>query len=166
MRARSVEFRPASCIRLRRMPKYKKLKSFTVDRAKWARGGRGGNPGLLNDAGNMCCLGHISKQCGAKLNTFYGMPEDLAIDVHSKPYALLKDFLISIDVTARRDFYNNDLAGKAAIINDSRKTSDKQREAKLTKLFAKAGYKLKFVGKYVDGEYTAAQARKLHLLNG
>lgn len=42
----------------------KDIKSFTIDREKWVRGNIGGDSKLLNEQGNMCCLGQYLKACG------------------------------------------------------------------------------------------------------
>lgn len=49
--------------------KLKKPKEFTIDRSKWVQGGHKfksilGASKLLNNHGNMCCLGFYSKACG------------------------------------------------------------------------------------------------------
>ena len=38
------------------------MKTLTIDRGKWARGGHNGLPALLNDDGNQCCLGFAALQ--------------------------------------------------------------------------------------------------------
>lgn len=41
-----------------------KLITLTIDRKRWARGGKKGEAALLNDEGNMCCLGFACKKLG------------------------------------------------------------------------------------------------------
>ena len=115
------------------------MKTITVNRKKWARGGKNGESALLNDEGNMCCLGfacnQISRIPKSKLEGV-GMP----CDVYDKV-----SFLTEINSTFINGIGDNLLARTAAEINDDLRITDKMREYKLTRLFKSHGYKIRFI---------------------
>ena len=114
------------------------MKTVTVRRSTWVRGSIGGQSLLLNHDGNMCCLGfaicqvsrHI-RLCGLK---GVGDPQ--------------KVFARASFLTQRNEYgevLNNKFSNKAIEINDSNEISEKQREARLKRLFRANGIKLTFV---------------------
>lgn len=114
-----------------------------------------GETKLLNFEGNMCCLGHISLQCGVpgiELQNV-GSPKNVASLV-------LLDFLSTYRLTEwgyRSGVETTSLTNSAIEINDDKYLSDTEREKKLTTLFAGHGYTLKFEGEYLGGHLDAVQ---------
>ena len=118
------------------------IKTLTIDRSKWAcktnNEAREGGSWLCDKDGFKCCLGFLAVGCGASRSDIVdaATPED-------SPHAIRwpKEFRTSL-------YANTALAGKAMSINDKEK-SNSRRESRLTKLFAKAGIKLRFKGEYL-----------------
>ena len=126
---------------------------FTVDRAKWRCGNHGdkkrgkGPTELLNDGGYRCCLGFVSSQCGIadEHMVYVGEPCSLPVRIAKS----LDDILVRIagdddDETV----FNSSLSRDAMDINDNAKIGQDERESRLTKLFAKHGHELEFVGEF------------------
>jgi hypothetical protein len=115
---------------------------FTVDRAKWLRGGGGV---LLDNKGCMCCLGFVSEQCG--------VPRD-ALMLHATPCRTSAKFDLQGFLTELRErswadepFWGNTrLAGDAMEVNDNENLTDSERERELVAIFGGHGYELEFVG--------------------
>jgi hypothetical protein len=125
----------------------KKVKSLVIDRRKWGRNNKDGEKSgsyLRNNkeekddygksiAGKMCCLGFACRAFGIsaqKLND-NGIPSDIT---HNRLESIIPEWLLR---------FGGDTS-KLANINDSAQWSDKQKEAKITKIFAKHGIKVKF----------------------
>lgn len=106
------------------------MKKFTVRRSKWLRGGD--NACLLDDNGNMCCLGF-------GVNQICRVPKkDLLHEL--RPYFVLdRDTPFTHSEGEDRHFID-----KVVEINDSRDISDSVREKRLTKLFKENGIKVTF----------------------
>jgi hypothetical protein len=116
------------------------MKTITVDRKKWARGGKNGDACLLNDQGNMCCLGFAARQI-SRISRSALADAGMPCDVYMKP-----SFLTEIDTSSNpNEVQDNALSRAAANFNDDLKISDKMREYKLTRLFKKHGIKIRFV---------------------
>lgn len=136
---------------------------LVIDRTKWARGGINGSSMLLNDEGNMCCLGFAA--------IAVGLSEDDIIDVgefeelHADSHIELIDGLdfnpfCTIGDSGNDDnprIYNTEFHDEAVKINDfvpDRPRSEyytgpvieteEQRELVLIELFLKAGIDLSF----------------------
>jgi hypothetical protein len=144
----------------------KDVKEFTIKRSKWARGGINGKSALLNNQGNMCCLGHYAKACGFSNND---------IDSLSGPVDLYRDKSCSIGKAWSANYIGNNLeiiAWKTKLlendvsldgviyklnsgnawdlmeINDRDRCefdNESDREKELIKRFKKIGIKVKFV---------------------
>jgi hypothetical protein len=118
-----------------------KMKSFTVRRKKWARGGINGEAALLNDEGCMCCLGFAACQISR-------IPKTILFD-EGEPNGVYKSnsFLTVLEKLEddSTEVSNNDLANRAMAINDDTDISDKMREAKLKRLFRKHKIIINFV---------------------
>lgn len=136
-----------------------------IDRKTWLRGGDEG--ALRNEAGSQCCLGFVCKKLGLTNNDILdvGMPDDVLSNERLPEFRkmTLKERLSPLirvkDATSRR------WVSDAAVINDNCSLPDSWyakheeysleeehaalealREEKLTKLFAKNGFELKFIG--------------------
>lgn len=127
--------------------KRKYVRSFVVDRSKWLNGHvvdqTGDDSMLVSDQeatkGMMCCLGFYGQQCG-KL-TKKAMLGHVSYDwmnLRRVPSALLSFIEEGTDTLLADDIMR---------VNDSRLTP-KERETRLKTLFASAGVRLTFTGKY------------------
>ena len=108
------------------------MKKFTVKRSKWLRGT--GNGKLLNLQGKMCCLGFA-------VNQICRIPKKKLLREWS-PLDVVKDTLR--DGVFTKDDNNKYFVEQAIKANDNGAISDKAREARLTKIFKKAGIKVIF----------------------
>lgn len=128
------------------------MKTITINRANWVRALAGkpddfmGDRALLNEDGNMCCLGFICHQTGTPKHVLADLATPGSVlytggDRGRIPKVLLND---SVDHTLPFP-YDSELANKAISINDTVMPS-KDRERELKKLFAGI-YNLEFVGK-------------------
>ncbi len=115
------------------------IKQLTIDESKWVRGNVGGESALLNEAGNMCCLGFLSKSCGVPTEALAGtaMPDNLSPNHRSQLPAQLFD-------TDPRFQAGSDWTTEAADINDDDQLRLSSRRQRLVKHFEKIGIKLKF----------------------
>lgn len=130
-------------------------KQLEVDRSRWVFGGKRfreelGETAMLNDQGNMCCLGQICYQAGVGAESLLEQadPED-ALEREMRPLTKMR-------------FYgpaNTTLACQAMRINDSKGKGLQQREYELQALFREAGYKLKFTGKYPESVLAGKRRR-------
>lgn len=120
---------------------------FTVDRKTWYRGYGSDNSKLLLENGMMCCLGHISLQCGLT---------ERQILHRTTPYrAITNDGFLGqkvFNVPVGFDWLLNDshdstseIAGEMMNVNDSIELSEEIREKRLIELAAKAGHELEFI---------------------
>lgn len=132
--------------------KQSEKKEIIIDRSKWRTGGwitkhnknttGCGDVALLNEEGNMCCLGFISRQQSKKSKEQYfnrAIPSELSFVVTGLSYR-----------TKDGSVLDTDLSDAAMDINDNTKTTYKQKEKELIELFNKnkySPYKLKFIGK-------------------
>lgn len=113
-------------------------RTYIIDKSKWVFGGRLnrkrlGLSRLLNDEGNMCCLGQCALQDGAK---------DLENELTPSNVRgqLPRDNWMVNEV-------GNDsgLADEAMCINDSPALTQREREKRLREVFRKAGHRIKFI---------------------
>lgn len=112
---------------------------YTVNRKMWARGGRAGYPALRNDAGKQCCLGFVGRQCGIPISHLKNEPLPCNVENHTQRAKWPKWFI------NQRNGNNTKDCILAAATNDKKDITDKVREAKLKKLFAKHGDRIVFV---------------------
>lgn len=107
------------------------IKEFKVNRNKWLRGS---TSELIDDNGNMCCLGFICNQLGIPKASMKDKDNPYEIKV-LLPY--LTEMYHSLIV-------DSDLAKKAVQFNDDSNLFESEREAQLIKLFKKHNLTLKF----------------------
>lgn len=100
------------------------MKKFIIKTSHWLRGGKA-NSKLRNEAGNMCCLGHLAKACDATNSQiqYHALPKS-AISVNW-PDGLIK-----------ANGEHTLLCSQIIITNDDPSLSPKERKSRLTKLFA------------------------------
>lgn len=109
-------------------------RNFVIDRNTWARKTYGIDKGpsrLLNELGNMCCLGHIAVQLGCNESEIKGMGVPHKTDVGTKRFGM--------------EFVNTNLMTMLLIENDDFKTEDKVKEEKITEILHKNGFGCKFI---------------------
>jgi hypothetical protein len=124
-----------------------KVKEFTIDRAKWYRGKGPKESCLLNDEGQMCCLGFFAKACGIEDDKIQG--KACPPEVH---YGGDCDDWESVLIRGERSStfgVVDDMSFTAhslMITNDYMHHSDQVKEEKIIKEFAYYGITVKFVG--------------------
>lgn len=113
---------------------------FTVERAKWSRGGKNGPTRLLNGEGNMCCLGFLGEACGVPRGALGRAAFPSTLRVH---YGRLEypGWLFGPPTTSTRKMREDDFTE----INDNPNISDAKRERLLAEEFAKHGITVRFV---------------------
>ncbi len=131
-------------MRIRKTPP----KEFEVDRSKWVHGRKNtetlGATSLLNENGNMCCLGFYAKACGATKESIlgHGYPGgELNIPLMGEGYN---------DDYGWSSYRNSALCREAMTANDA-STDKKEKETKIKELFKEGGVKLTFTGRYPKG---------------
>lgn len=113
-----------------------KLKELRIDRRRWVRGHIGGRSALLNEEGNMCCLGFACRK--------EGIPEKDLKDVLN-PFQVKNSRERVLSLVTKRG-YNRKATGDAVDINDNTIITEQEREAQLKPVLAKLGYKVVFTG--------------------
>lgn len=114
-----------------------KVVSFDIDRRYWSRGAGGSS--LLNDEGEMCCLGFYSLACGVKFDS---------IDYVSYPHGIRGKRPRQMDwLFALSPFKNdrNESEYALANLNDKEDVRNSDRERKIKRRFARAGVTVNFV---------------------
>ena len=124
---------------------------FIIDRRKWRRGGndsrltfRYGETYLLNEQGNMCCLGQICKQLDIPDEYILGVNHPHQINPAAENYSSLINILLRQSV-AKTCYLNTELAYKAVCINDDPFIHSDLREQQLTELFKKYDHEIEFI---------------------
>lgn len=106
------------------------MRTIVLDPMKWYRGQGADNSYLLDDNGNMCCLGFTGREVGATDEQMFGLatpyslvcnidPEDRADDPVAQ--ALIEMKIITQDPHALprwRDFHNSTMARGLFTVND------------------------------------------------
>lgn len=110
-----------------------KLLTCTVNRKTWVRGKnvmQKGMSALLNEAGNMCCLGHLGIACGVpKDKLLYKVHPDNLPPTEASKYPYVSGW------------------AKFMAVNDDYDTSDAEKEKKLRELAKENGFRFRFTGK-------------------
>lgn len=121
---------------------------LTIDRSRWVNGDNcsyngyndmlvnnlGGRSKLLNDKGNMCCVGFLGKACGLSDDQINGM----GTLINFNAYGAIRDLEMKI---RENDIYST---------NDARMANPEfEREALLIEKFANIGIKVTFVGEAI-----------------
>ena len=115
------------------------MKCFRINRQKWFRGKGADSSRLLNEYGQMCCLGFLALEAGYKEEEIKkkSTPREPAYDCGIKGDVAK---LVEGDVTpSGKRVKNNAICDQLMLINDSMMLSDYDREVKLTAEFAKIG---------------------------
>lgn len=117
-------------------------KTLVINRARWARGENDGmETALLGDGNRKCCLGFYAQQCG-----YTGMIRDLS--------DLTEISTCNFTGLTKSDGNATAVHSRLLRTNDAIRISDKERETRISKIFAEIGVKVKFVGKYPKNKET------------
>lgn len=114
------------------------MKIVIISRKKWARGQikKYGDSSLLNDKGNMCCLGFVAKSCGVPLNTLKGIASYATLIKGSRK-------LLPKKLRPFQNGWDNTLTTILIGVNDN-KISAKLREQRIIELFKEANIQIRF----------------------
>lgn len=127
------------------------MKTFIIKRSKWARGGKNGSSQLLNEKGAMCCLGFFSRKLGATPKQIRDVPaphclvQKFIVDDNAPLAKKWKRLFKGLVVGKLNRLTRTNLADKMMPLNDNEEVSELEREKGLTKMFAKLGWKPKFI---------------------
>src|SRR5690242_7689418 len=123
---------------------------FTIDRSKWLcgrlrhkiEGGNGDSMMYAKSLNRSCCLGILADSCGVskKELSATGVPSELE---QRGTLPKVMNFLTE----EKSDGYKRQ--SDYVRVNDNDELHQKDRERQLTKLFAKDGIKVKFVGRFL-----------------
>jgi len=112
-------------------------KTFIVDCNRWANSAlNNGVPKLLNNRGNMCCLGFCLRQCGINESSLFGK---------NYPSSGPRRYSNNLRPFVRSDSQDTKLSNDAAAINDDSTLSLFQKIKALKTLFKSKGYAIKFI---------------------
>lgn len=120
------------------------MRKFVIDRATWRCGGTGphrhgdGNTLLLNEQGDMCCLGHMALQSGCC---------EFEIESRGTPLFVSR---LSQDKLLSGVGDHSGFVDAAITINDNYTLSREEREEKLIELGKKYDVEISFTGEYRD----------------
>lgn len=138
---------------------------YTIDRSKWRRGferldvAEVGYTELLNEKGNMCCLGMIEEQRGCSRVRLLNAPNPASAHLCDRSDGGISEpgLLWALNERHAEEKYVDitQLTAAAMRINDDLYISDASREARLIELFAKHDVELVFEGEYLGGELKA-----------
>ncbi len=140
----------------------KKPEVLTINRGKWVQGGERvgeilGSPELLNDEGNMCCLGFYAKQCGVPEDKLSGIATPEQVKGSTRvPYMTTK-LADEYKSPGGRHIVNSELAKVLMSINDheegsiNENLSLKDKEKLVREEFKKIDVAVRFTGKYPEG---------------
>lgn len=122
------------------------MKKVTIDRSKWVRAWQGKEPGplgcfgeaaMLNNKGNMCCLGHVCFAYGVSKQAMVSEP--LPGDVK---HPRVPKFMLS----SKKYLRTATIAKELAQLNDNARLSAKQRERAIAKKLKEVDVLVEFVG--------------------
>ncbi len=120
----------------------KKLTNLTISRRRWLRGTQYDSHLHSPQNHKQCCLGFYMRDLGFPLAEINGRgtPSDVVTHLFED-----SDCRVPVPGLVKKDNRDTTLCCKLINVNDSDKITDEVREAKITKLFAKMGVKVKFV---------------------
>ena len=122
---------------------------FTVDRKRWNCGHRFGASLLLNDHGQMCCLGFVSKQLGFPEAAIHRRTNPEEVPADKTLYIEARLMTPPMRLHNHRSF-SSSLTYSAMAINDlpRQQVTSREREKQLQVLFSAYGHELTFTGRY------------------
>ena len=124
-------------------------KTLVIDRARWLRGDGDGK--LLDENGKMCCLGFLSRAIGyAPREIRYKLDPTGIVRARPSKRALRFGALLAWpdkDDPGRPS--RSVVCDLLVHTNDDAGMSDRAREARIERLFARVGVKVRFVGETV-----------------
>lgn len=123
--------------------------TIVIDREKWARKTEGLDKGpsrLLNDQGNMCCLGFAMKQCGCSNKKLLGISKpDQVINSYRRKTIANNPLVAALTLAVGPGYRNSVLTGRLVAINDNQHTTDAEKELVITRLFKEDGFNVEFI---------------------
>lgn len=130
------------------------VKEFTVDVKRWARGGKNGEPALLNEQGSMCCLGFLGEACGVSADSMRIVGEPADIDAEQERELFPPDLMDVHDMDGDgEDYCTTSCFGNTLIsTNDDHFISDKERMEKIQKEFRTIGIEVNFINVETEEE--------------
>lgn len=119
------------------------IKEFKIKRSNWVRGDKGGKSRLLNDQGNMCCLGFFSVACGLSKSDIDDVGEPNEITPSPENTDKLPGWLVKLECDYNEDendagyiyFVDEPDTEKLININDDSELSENTREFKIKEIF-------------------------------
>ena len=137
------------------------MRTTTIKRDEWARGGKGGNSRLLNEYKNLCCLGFDMRACGLADDEISGeaFPSELTeLPAEGRTWtknASNRDWTDLItrlpehleDYLGDRPPGNFKLEDLATTVNDEMDLPEPDRERLIREIFRVAGRRVRFVGR-------------------
>ena len=110
---------------------------FIIKRSNWLRGKGSFRSRLLNDYGEMCCLGFLGKACGMSKRTLYGQTCPIMVDEFGVRYP---EKIINAKTKS-----NTKACKRLMVTNDSERIKDSDREKSLKRQFKRIGITVKFI---------------------
>jgi hypothetical protein len=127
-----------------------KLKELVIRKSKWWRGKNYtevdpgyGSSALRLPNGKMCCLGFLGKACGFTDAELLG--KSFPRTTHYSLQDRWPRGLIGAEEAVEGSIFKTGREDNIGQINDTPHLSDEERAKELAPLFAKLGYKLKFI---------------------
>lgn len=123
------------------------ITSLTIKRSRWARRTEGADKGessLLNDDGNMCCLGFLGAAVGIPLDRLDGLASPSDHLDHVSALVMWPKEFVPRNIDDGRSFCDSEVTAKAVSINDDEDTTDSEKERDLIYLFDEVGIALTF----------------------
>ena len=116
--------------------------NFQIKRSKWLRGQRAKSV-LLDVNGNQCCLGALASACGIASENIFDIqePENISLLFEDLP----KDYSFLVYNAIENLIFNTDTAYNLMQINDDSRTSDTEKEAKITEILRIQKINVEFV---------------------
>ena len=121
------------------------MRTLVIKRSKWARGILNGYSALLNDKGNMCCLGFDARACGfgPKFLKDAGTPEDMDFKNKTRAVEKAPHLLMFSDMDGHVE--DTVFVRQAMETNDDVDISESAREQELYELFHHEGIVVEFI---------------------
>lgn len=116
---------------------------FTIDRTKWKNDNSFPSQGtmLLNDHGNMCCLGFCMYQEGFYKNSLRGITSPRRV-IPKKESIFRRQYPTHENAIS---FQDTSITEEAMSINDGIYGNEEERENDLKRLFERHGHEIEFI---------------------
>lgn len=121
--------------------KYNDVKEFTIKRSEWYRGKGYLHSKLLDDCGLKCCLGFFALECGLSKEEILDIEEPAQLLSKDEDSKLIEWETFLVDELGS----NTSDCSSLMLINDSKVSSDKEKEDSIIRIFNNKGIKVSFV---------------------